>query len=165
MFAAAIGLYLAKASDSAKSSSVEASDSEHLEAETCANESMLNPCEDLSNWLSRAGPVPGYHVCASLMWSCTHSRYQNSHAPENLGVMRGRQRPIFDALPTRRGFRCNHSQLNTSRGRTGYRCAHVNTFCASANNIGAIIFSSQGAAWTDVSEAKLRPALETAVCA
>ena len=64
MFAASVGLYFVKASDYSKPNLPETSDSE--QAGSCDNEAVINPCEDLSNWLSRAGPVSGYHVCASF---------------------------------------------------------------------------------------------------
>ena len=64
VFAASVGLYFAKATDYSKPNLPETSDSEY--PGTCDNEAVINPCEDLPNWLSRAGPVSGYHVCISF---------------------------------------------------------------------------------------------------
>ena len=36
---------------------------EKLDAEICDDKTAVHPCDDLSNWLSRSGMIPGYHVC------------------------------------------------------------------------------------------------------
>ena len=118
VFVATTALYFTNALSSTPTNS------EKAETETCNDEADSNPCGDLSNWLSRAGPVPGYHVRPvhlSHLPSTTGLPNQTTRLQcvmhDNAGLLRFRCRTRFDSAYTRAGHQRNNSQPKAPEGR------------------------------------------------